>query len=424
MAISVLFWIFSLTSHAGAESAINKSHVTMKKIDLWKVETQLRGINICLVDIYPELDGDSFGTGAVGPIFTQKDFNELRNLGANIVIISYPGLFTSAPPYKLDKARQAYLDKLINMIAKADMFAAITFRSGPGRSRMSMHWGEDNVTDPKNGWFPRKYYNETLWDNHLEGNKARKAYIAMCRHTAEHYRENPVLVGYDPLIEPNSNETKAKTYEADEFYPKYAGSSYDWNVLYPEIVREIRKVDEKTPLIIQSMNYGAVDWIPFLKAITDEQTVYCIHPYEPRVYTHQDEPLIKYPGYFDTDGDGRREKVNKNFLKHYLSLAVRYAKKNRVPLAVTEFGAVRHCPGIHTFLDDIIDIFENNGWNYANWDYASDWVVKSRGMGETAFDLRYGLDPDSRGKIPNKMQDTLMKYWKRNTRRPSNTAFE
>jgi len=271
--------------------AIDEPHVTKKKIDLWMSETQLRGVNICLVDIYPELDGDSFGTGTVGPIFTQKDFDELRKLGANLVNISYPGLFTSAAPYKLVKARQVYLDKLINMIARADMFAVITFRSGPGRSRMSMHWGEVNTTDPKHGWFPRKYYNETLWENNPEGNKVRKAYIAMCKHTAEHYRGNRVLVGFDPLIEPNSNETKAKTYDAEEFYPKYAGSSYDWNTFYPQIVHEIRKVNKKTPILIQSMNYGAVDWLPFLKTVTDDHIVYCIHPYEPTVYTHQNKPL-------------------------------------------------------------------------------------------------------------------------------------
>ncbi len=422
--ISVLIWIFSVSFHAGAEPAVDESHVTMKKIDLWKGETQLRGVNICLYEIYPELDGDSFGIGAVGPIFTQRDFDELRELGANLVNISYPGLFTSAAPYKLDKARPAYLDKLINMIAGADMFAVITFRSGPGRSRMTMSRGEDNVTDPRHGWFPPKYYNETLWEDNREGDKARKAYIAMCRHMAEHYRGNPILVGYDPLIEPNSNETKAEISEAEEFYQKYAGSSYDWNDFYPEIVGEIRKVDKKTPIMIESMNYGDVDWLPFLKTITDARTVYCIHPYEPRVYTHQKAPSTKYPGYFDADGDGRREKVDRNFLEKYLSPAVGFAKRNKVPLAVTEFGAVRHCPGVHTFLDDIIDILESNGWNYANWSYVSDWVVQSRGMAETACDLRYGPDPGSRGKTPNKMQDTLVKYWKRNTRRPSNTAFE
>jgi hypothetical protein len=87
----------------------------------------------------------------------------------------------------------------------------------------------------------------------------------MCRHTVEHYRGNPVVVGFDPLIEPNSNETKTETYEPDEFHPKYAGSSLDWNVFYPEIVREIRKADKKTPILMESMNYGAVDRLPFLK---------------------------------------------------------------------------------------------------------------------------------------------------------------
>ena len=40
----------------------------IEKIELWKNKTQLRGINICLQDIYIELDDNSFGPPPIGPV--------------------------------------------------------------------------------------------------------------------------------------------------------------------------------------------------------------------------------------------------------------------------------------------------------------------------------------------------------------------
>jgi len=69
--------------------------------------------------------------------YTQEDFDQLAALGANYVNISHPGLFIKTPPYTLDQDVQDNLDHLLDMIAQADMFAVISFRTGPGRAAAS-----------------------------------------------------------------------------------------------------------------------------------------------------------------------------------------------------------------------------------------------------------------------------------------------
>jgi len=97
---------------------------TFDKMTLWTKETQLRGTNIYQVQIYSDIHGSEFmGPGPVGPPYTEDDFSRLASLGANLVIVSHPGLYEVKPPYKLNKGIQDNLDKLLDMIAKADMFA-------------------------------------------------------------------------------------------------------------------------------------------------------------------------------------------------------------------------------------------------------------------------------------------------------------
>jgi hypothetical protein len=130
---------------------------SVDKWALWANGTQLRGANLYQRRVYPELDGPEFmGPGPVGPPYTQEDFDRLATLGANYVNISHPGLFTENPPYSLDQNIQDNLDNLLSMIAKADMFAVISFRTGPGRSEFTFFW--DEVED----WFDASYLNDSV----------------------------------------------------------------------------------------------------------------------------------------------------------------------------------------------------------------------------------------------------------------------
>ena len=383
----------------------------LDKITLWQGETQLRGANIWQRVVVPDLDGPEFlGSSHVGPPYTQADFDLLASLGANYVNISGPGLFTELPPYILDSELQDNLDNILDMIYKADMFAVITFRTGPGRSDFTFY------SEGAGDWFDPELLREWVW----EDTAAQEAWVEMWRYTAERYREHPIVVGYDLMCEPHPAGIR-EIYEADAFFREYRDTSADWNQLYPRISSAIRVVDPDTPILIGGMGWSSVRWLPYLEPTGDPRTVYLVHQYEPQTqYTHQESryPKHGYPDQFDLDWDGEKDDFNKEWLENYLGIIDQFQEKWQVPLAVNEYGIVRWIPGGEVFLDDQLTLFEARGLNHAIWMWDPDWQPWTDEV--NAMNYRFGQDPKSQEDIyPNPLMDLLEDYWSRNEIRPS-----
>jgi hypothetical protein len=383
---------------------------------LWINGTQLRGANIHQRHVYPELDGLEFmGPGPLGTPYTQEDFNRLAALGANYVNISHPGLFTEKPPYTLDQEAQDNLDNLLDMIAQADMFAVISFRTGPGRAEFSVCCLEE-VGD----WFDESYLNDSVWQDQA----TQDAWAEMWRYTAERYRGNPIVVGYDLMVEPNSNEVWLDLWDQEEFYANYGGTLYDWNQLYPRITAAIREVDSNTPILIGGMGYSAIAWLPYMQPTEDPRTVYAVHQYAPSQYTHQwrDSIEVAYPVAFDTDWDGVDDQFDRAWLDDLLSTIDDFATTFGAPVAVNEFGVIRWVPGGAAFMDDQMDLFEERGINHALWEWSSSWEPHAE---NDAFNFRHGPEPDHHTDMASSdLMDVIVRYWGRNTIRPSNAAEE
>lgn len=387
------------------------------KWSLWTGETQLRGANIYQRRVYPGVDGPTFmGPGPVGPPYTQEDYNRLAAMGANYVNISHPGLFTEAPPYSLDQDIQTRLDQLLAMIAQADMFAVISFRTGPGRSEFTFFW--DEVGD----WFDATYLNDSLW----QSESAQDAWVAMWQYTAQRYKGNPVVVGYDLMVEPNSNEGGSHPlndpldiWDPQQFHNQYGGTLYDWNQLYPRITAAIRQVDPQTPLLVGGNGYSAVNWLPYVQTTGDPRTVYTVHQYAPHVYTHQTPPLTKiYPDYFDTDWDGQPEAFNKAWLANVLSFVDTFKATHGVPVAANEFGLMRWEPGAASFMDDQMDLFEVRGMNYALWLWQTSWAEYAQEV--DAFNFRHGPNPNNHTDVQSSaLMTVITQHWAQNSIRPS-----
>ena len=391
---------------------------------LWAGRTMLRGANVYQRRVYPELDGTDFlGPGPVGPPYTAMDFQRLAAMGANYVNISHPGLFTETPPYRVDEGVQANLDRLIRFAEEAHLFVVITFRTGPGRSEFWAFWGEDTEQDPENGWFPPSYYNNRIWGDR----QAQDAWVEMWRYTAARYRDNPVVVGYDLMCEPNANEVGSyplsdplDVWDPEEFYARYGGSLYDWNQLYPRVIAAIREVDPDTPILVGGMGYSRVDWLPYLRVVDDPHVVYTVHQYEPMVYTHQEPPHLnnRYPGIFDANEDGVPERVDRGWLERWLEPIGTFRASHHVPVAANEYGVMRWEPGAATFLQDEMSLFESLGMNYAVWLWETSWEPYA--SEEDAFNFRHGPDPAHHQDVPSSaLQTVIREAWARNAVDPS-----
>ncbi|TET49410.1 MAG: hypothetical protein E3J64_09725, partial [Anaerolineales bacterium] len=386
-------------------------------LDKWALwsggTTQLRGANIYQRRVYPELDGlDFLGPGPMGPPYAQEDFDLLASLGANYVNVSHPGLFGENPPYALDQDVAANLDMLLSMISQADMFAVISFRTGPGRSEFTF------LLEDLGDWFDESYLNDEVW----QSDAAQRAWVEMWRYAAERYRDDPIVVGYDLMVEPNANEVWFDLWDPAEYDALYSGTLYDWDQLHARITAAIREVDSGTPILVGGMGYSAVEWLPYVEPSGDPRTIYTVHQYAPHVYTHQLPPLDRtYPGRFDTDWDSREEDFDRQWLDDVLSTVDEFVATHDVPIAVNEFGVVRWQPGAAEFLDDQMELFEQRGLNHALWV----WDPAHEPWAEEvdAFNFRFGTDPDVHSNVDsNPLLDVITSYWALNTTRPSTLA--
>lgn len=374
------------------------------KFDLWSTGVHLRGANLYQRRVYPELDGEDFlGPGPIGPPYSQADFDDLAALGANYVNLSHPGLYSEAPPYRLDADVQANLDALIDMAEAADLFVVISFRTGPGRSEFAIFEGHD--------WFPQDLINNEVWTDQA----AQDAWADMWRSTAQRYAGRSVVVGYDLMVEPNGSSTIFGTFDPEEFYADHRGSLADWNQLYPRISAAIREIDADTPILISAMSYGSLNWLPYLEPTGDERTVYTVHHYEPFSYTHQDPAAdVAYPGQIETDAGP--EEVNRAWLDALLAPVDAFKADRGAPVAINEFGVTRWSAGAAAYFADQADLFESRGINHAVWL----WESSHPPLAEfDDFNFRHGADSDNHQDLESALQDAVRASWSRNTDRPS-----
>lgn len=392
--------------------------VELTKWGLWTSDSPLlRGANIHQRQVYPELDGlEYMGPGPVGPPFTQVDFDDLAALGANYVNISHPGLFMEEPPYQVNSAAQANLDTLLAMIEQADMFAVISFRSGPGRSEFTFFDREP--------WFSESYRNDEVWNSP----EAQDAWVEMWRYTAQRYKNDAIVAGYDLMVEPNADYVCCEIEdEPQEFYPEHAGAIYDWNVFYPRIVGGIRAVDPDTPILVGGMGLSGVVWLPYLEPTSDPYTVYTVHQYAPVQYTHQEAGLfgnlsIAYPDEFDIDYDGEEDTFGYQWLDEFLRIVDEFKADYGVPVAVNEFGPIRYQPGAAQFMHDQIAVFEIRGLNHALWEWGPAWRPLRDDQQE--FSFRLGTEEDNyTDDVDSDLQAVIVDYWSRNQLRPSVVTF-
>ena len=163
----------------------------------------------------------------------------------------------------------------------------------------------------------------------------------MWRYTAERYRSNPVVVGYDLMCEPNSNEILDE-WDQDEFDAAYGGSLYDWNAWYPNIVTAIREVDRETPILVGGNGYSALDWLPYLEPI--ERIALCIPFTSTRLSCTHIRSRVKSTLILVRSIPimmGRRMPSIEAWLEDFLSTSSDYADEHDAVVAVNEYGAVR-----------------------------------------------------------------------------------
>lgn len=270
----------------------------------------------------------------INPIMTAKEVELLGKWHANLVRFqlmwnSFPfSPADTASPAEFDRwlnGRLDHIDDLMPTFRKAGIRLVIDFHSSPGGR-------EPNKI--------QRVFTDPMWQEHLA-----KAWESIARL----YKGNNQIWGFDILNEPIPGPTKP--------------GLLNWHDLAQEIALRIRKIDPDRTIIVEPDPGGSVTALADFDPIDVPRVVYSVHMYNPGSFTHQGvlgHPLGPvYPGLIDGDY-WDKDRIRKN-----LKPVVEYSKAYHVAIYIGEFSATRWAPGADRYLSDVIEVMEENGWDWS-----------------------------------------------------------
>jgi hypothetical protein len=236
----------------------------------------------------------------------------------------------------------AHLDEMLPYFKKAGITVLIDLHSPPG--------GRDAAKTCR-------IFNDAQWQQH---------FMAVWDKIAKKYAGDQRIWGYDLVNEPVLSGENT--------------GLLNWHDLAEVTSKRIRKVDSNHAIIIEPDPWGAVTGLAYFEPINVPGIVYSVHMYEPGQFTHQGvldgySAGPTYPGVIDG------KLWNKDQIRKTFQAVKDYAKAYNVQVYVGEFSAVRWAPGADKYISDVIDVMDENNWD---WSYHAfrEWHGWSPEVGE------------------------------------------
>lgn len=226
--------------------------------------------------------------------FTEPDAEYIESLGLNLIRIPihYRQFEDDMNPGVIKEGAFQYLDKVIDLCAKHNIYTVIDLHALPGSQ--NQHWHSDNPTHKAMFWVYKEFQDRAvhIWEV-----------------IADRYKDNPWVAGYDLINEPSDPS-------GEMVFP-----------VYKRLYEAIRKIDQNHILFLEGNNY-AVDFDIFKEIWPN--VVYANHDYAvPGFIDGGDYPGISRGKYYD------RDTIERDFVKKS-----EFMFKNKVPVWVGEFGPV------------------------------------------------------------------------------------
>jgi hypothetical protein len=382
--------------------------IPTEKIQFWKTDrTLLRGVNIWQKALtknggteYREMESK----------YSRENLRRLQSWHVNFVNISHPGVYTekttgNPPRYQLVKGIYDNLRWLITVCRENRAFVVISFRTGPGRN--------EKVFDPRNEENEKKVKSKekeigsTLFQFDAKGNlteeakAAQSAWVEMWEFTAGAFKDDPLVLGYQPMVEPVTNW---ECEEADAANVDRARKS--WYALAKRIAVAIRKIDANTPILIGPARYSPADELQFVDLELFrglENLVFNLSQYAPTDYVQQDvKKRVKYSAKYRED------------LEAAYAAMKAFARKSNRPISIGEYGlprwaGLRGFPDGHLFLRDQYDLMESGKYNHAIWLWEVD------GLDYDDYDFQQGNLRTSIPRPNDPLIHQIKENWSRNT---------
>jgi len=318
-------------------------------------------------------------------------FAALHGYGANWVRLSYDKWKPEKRDFLLGDADRydglmpkdvATLKAALDRADKAGLKVVIAPLSLPG-----MRWSQNN--DGK--------FDGRLWRDKVYWTQA----AAFWRDLADALKDHPAVAAYNIINEPapekeNGLAEHADTAAMQAWYKDAASTAHDLPAFYQTVIKAIREVDPKTPIMVDAGWYAAADAFSYWPGpLADERVLYSFHMYEP--YAATSAPNLKrekpyaYPG--EVPFGAGSENWDAKRIDAYLRLLLDWANKHGVPntrIVAGEFGCMRRLAGCRQYLDDVLTRLDADRLHWAFYSFREDsWDGMDYELGREKVNWKY-----------------------------------
>lgn len=228
----------------------------------------------------------------------------------------------------------------------------------------------------------------------------QESFLAWWEKIARRYRGNKTVWGYDLVNEPVEGVV--------------GEGLMNWHALASEAARRVRAIDPEHAIIIEPEPWGGPDALAHFEPIPVPGIVYSVHMYQPGQFTHQGvhgSPVgVHYPG----EIGGKR--WDKEQLRRALLPVIEWQRDCGAHIYIGEFSAIRWAPdeSAYRYLRDVIEIFEEQGWDWAYHAFR-EWH---------GWSVEHGGDPanTARSKTPTAREKLLREWFAKNRAASSKPA--
>jgi aryl-phospho-beta-D-glucosidase BglC (GH1 family) len=261
---------------------------------------------------------------------TKSDFRIIRNFGFNTVRLPFNSRFLLTKKGTVDARAIRKIKKIVDTISKTGLYVILDMHAAPGAQNADWHSDSDGRA--------------RLWMS----KRCQKQFLDLWDALSKTFSSYPSVIGYDILNEPNNDDER-------QIFS-----------IFERALLKIRKNGDSKILFLEGNHWSQrIRFLaPFARLF--ENICISVHCYDPVYFAFNLIHGLKYPGIING------KKWNKTALRNYYQKHADFARKNKVPILVGEFGISSRCPNCHAelkLINDVLDVFKSLGWHWTYWTY-------------------------------------------------------